>query len=192
MSARTRVDGASAVLSLARPRHLIAVEPSPQVLPSLHEVASRVPGHRRRRRNRELDRGGDAEDIDEQLLDVCLLNPRSQEMNALYGAGYDVAQEVVVPMTTLDEITRGIGDVSLLKLDVQGAERAAIEGGSTTLGRTRWLLIETNFRSHYEGDLLFPELHAMLTERGFRLAGMSPPFMSSSVAVWADSLYERA
>ena len=43
-------------------------------------------------------------------------------MNSLYGAGFDVAHEVVVPMTTLDEATRGIGDLSLLKLDVQGEE----------------------------------------------------------------------
>jgi FkbM family methyltransferase len=181
----------SAVLSLARPGHLIAVEPSPQVLPSLHEALRGFPA--------TVLAAAIGNSIGEATLKIAtnsyltsVLNPRSQEMNALYGAGYDVAHEVVVPMTTLDEITRGIGDVSLLKLDVQGAERAAIEGGSTTLAGTRWLLIETNFRSHYEGDLLFPELHAMLAERGFRLVGMSPPFMSSGVAVWADSLYERA
>ncbi len=181
----------SAVLSLARPRHLIAVEPSPQVLPSLHERLRGFPA--------VVVAAAIGNSIGDATLKISknsyltsVLNPRSQEMNALYGEGYDVAHEVVVPMTTLDEVTRGIGDVSLVKLDVQGAERAAIEGGSTTLARTRWLLIETNFRSHYEGDLLFPELHAMLAERGFRLAGMSPPFMSSGVAVWADSLYERA
>ena len=99
-----------------------------------------------------------------------------------------------VSAVTLDGLAArlGLSGPYLVKLDVQGAERAAIEGGSTTLAGTRWLLIETNFRSHYEGDLLFPELHAMLAERGFRLVGMSAPFMSSGVAVWADSLYERA
>jgi len=180
----------SAVLLLARPRHLIAVEPSPQVLPSLHETLRGCPA--------TVVAAAVGNSIGEATLKIStnsylssVLNPRS-EMNALYGEGYDVAHEVVVPMTTLDEITHGIGDVSLLKLDIQGAERAAIEGGSTTLAATRWLLIETNFRSHYEGDLLFPELHAMLAERGFRLIGMSPPFMSSGVAVWADCMYEHA
>src|SRR3954452_24313881 len=116
----------SAVLSLARPRHLIAVEPSPQVLPSLHEALRESPAI--------VVAAAIGNSIGEATLKVStnsyltsVLNPRS-EMNLLYGAGYDVAHEVVVPMTTLDEVTRGLGDVSLLKLDVQGAERAAIEG----------------------------------------------------------------
>lgn len=114
-------------------------------------------------------------------------------MNAAYGGNqYDVNRRITVPLTTIDEVARDSWPVSLLKLDVQGNERAALEGARETLARTRWLLIEANFQSHYVGDAVFPQLHAMLTGLGFLLTGMSPPYVRHGVALWADCLYERA
>ena len=181
----------TAVFLLTRPRRLIAVEPSPQVVPILHAAIGSLPGV-------SIVEAAVGSSIGEVALNVTAhshststLPPRTAEMDMLYGGGYEVRSQVVVPLTTIDEITREEDDVSLLKLDVQGAELAAILGASETLGRTRWLMIETNFQSHYEGDMLFPDLHSELTARGFRLTGMSRPFIRSGIALWADSLYER-
>jgi FkbM family methyltransferase len=124
---------------------------------------------------------------------ASLLPPRAEAMNAAYGGDdYDVSRRVTVPLTTIDEIARDCGPVSLLKLDVQGNEQAVLEGARTTLARTRWLLIEANFQSHYVGDAVFPELHATLVDLGFWLTGMSQPYVAHGLALWADCLYERA
>jgi len=180
-----------AVLALARPQRVVAVEPSPDILPLLRKAIGSS-------NSVSIVGAAVGSSIGEVQFNVTshthsasLLPPRSDVMNAFYGGGYDITSQVVVPLTTIDEIMRGTDAVSLLKLDVQGAERAAIEGARETLGRTRWLLIETNFRSHYVGDMLFPELHALLTELGFRLTGMAEPFIRQGVALWSDSLYER-
>jgi FkbM family methyltransferase len=182
----------SAVLMVARPRSLVAVEPSPVVLPLLRAAIGASP-------TVSIVAAAVGGSIAEGEFNVTahshsasLLDPRSEKMNALYGGGYEINRRIKVPLTTIDEIMRDVEDVSLLKLDVQGGERAALAGARATLARTRWLLIETNFQSHYVGDMLFPELHAELTSLGFRLAGMSQPFVRQGIALWSDSLYERA
>jgi hypothetical protein len=53
------------------------------------------------------------------------------------------------------------------------------------------ILIEANFRSHYEGNILFPEVHARLAASGFVLTGLSPPGILEEIALWCDCLYTR-
>lgn len=80
------------------------------------------------------------------------------------------AETIEVPVGTLDQL---LGDVdiespSLLKLDLQGFEIPAFEGASKTLEVVDYVLVETAFKPLYEGEALFPELHAYLEGRGFR------------------------
>jgi FkbM family methyltransferase len=60
--------------------------------------------------------------------------------------GEETAEAVEVPLTTLDNYcdARGIGHIDAVKMDVQGAEVAALRGFRNTLKRTRplWLMIE--------------------------------------------------
>jgi FkbM family methyltransferase len=182
----------SALLAVARPQRLIAVEPSPDVLPLLRQAIGSSP----QVSIVAAAVGASIGDVELIITNhphlTSLLPPRSEAMNAAYGGdNYDIDRRVTVPLTTIDEVARDSGPVSLLKLDVQGNEHAALEGARETLARTRWLLIEANFQSHYVGDAVFPELHATLTELGFGLIGMSPPCVMHSVALWADCLYER-
>jgi FkbM family methyltransferase len=181
----------AAVLALARPRRLIAVEASPDVLPRLHaaiggaqavSIVEAVAGN---------STGETTLYVTSHSHNSSSVRPRSDEMDALYGGGYAVEAQVTVRATTLDEITRNPENVSLLKVDVQGAEGLVLDGAAMTLRKARWLLIEANFRSHYEGDMLFPELHARLTTNGFVLTGISPPHVRAGVALWCDCLYTR-
>ena len=180
-----------AVAMLAQPRLLIAVEPSPAMIPALRAAIEGLPGVRI-----VESAAGDA--VGETTLHVTshshnasIVQPRTGEMNALYGGGYDVLDGVRVPLTTLDELTHDLREISLLKIDVQGSERAVLAGARQTLAKTRWLLVEANFRSHYENDMLFPELHTHITAAGFVLTGLSSPYVRSGVALWCDALYER-
>jgi FkbM family methyltransferase len=181
----------AAVVLLARPRRLIAIEPSPAVIPLLRQSVESSPGV-------TIVAAAVGETIGNVTLNLTahshnssLLPPRSMAMDAVYGGGYAVQSQVTVALTTLDELTRELDQISLLKIDAQGYERSVLKGASETLRKTRWLLIEANFRSHYEEDVLFPDLHSHLVECGFTLTGLSPAFVRDGVALWCDCLYSR-
>ena len=181
-----------AVLTVARPERLIAVEPSPVMQPRLQaaigahhavEIVASAVG---------AAAGEEVLNVTAHSHNASLLRPRTDEMNELYGGGYDVVEDVRVAVVPLDELTRDLAAIDLLKVDVQGSEREVIAGAAETLAKTHWLLIEANLRSHYEGDLLLPELHALLTAARFELAGLSPPRIEGGVALWCDALYQAA
>lgn len=69
-----------------------------------------------------------------------------------------------VPCYTLDEIysARGMTKIDLLWIDAQGAESAIIKGGPNALSHTRMIFFEAESVELYEGQVLKPELVAML------------------------------
>jgi FkbM family methyltransferase len=180
-----------ALLAIACPEQLIAVEPSPVVLPALHAALDGRSGVKVVEAAVGAAAGKALLHVTEHGNNSSLARPLSEEMDALYGSGYEIAHELPVPVTTLDELTRDLPEVSLLKIDVQGFERFVLEGGPGTLAKTRWALVEATFRAHYEDDMLFPELHARMVEHGFTLIGLSRPHRLGGVAVWCDALYEH-
>lgn len=181
----------AAVLALARPCRLIAVEPSPEILPRLHSAIGGAEAVRIVEAAAGSSNGETPLYVTSHSHNTSSVRPRSNEMDALYGGGYAIEHQISVRATTLDEITGDLDAVSLLKVDVQGAEGPVLDGATVTLRKTRWLLIEANFRSHYEGDMLFPELHARLAANGFVLTGLSQPFVRQGIALWCDCLYTR-
>lgn len=102
-----------------------------------------------------------------------------------------VVDEIQVPVTTLDAVLPGDGAIDLLKIDVQGFERPVLLGGVNTLSRTRALLIEMNFVSHYEGDDSFASLTDLLTGQfGFEFWDMSWPHRGpDGRALWSDAVF---
>jgi hypothetical protein len=98
-----------------------------------------------------------------------------------------------VEIDTLDAMFEGVdlpGPV-LLKLDVQGYEMAALRGARVLLNRVDAVLTEASFVPFYEGQALFDELHAWLTEAGFRLTGGAMSAVSQGRWEQGDFLYER-
>ena len=98
-----------------------------------------------------------------------------------------------VDVDTLDGIFGGMELASpvLLKLDVQGFELEALKGAKELLGRVDAVLTEASFVPFYEGQALFDDLHALLTEAGFSL--VSGAMSSQAGGRWeqGDFLYER-
>jgi len=70
--------------------------------------------------------------------------------------------------------------VDLLKIDVQGFERAVLLGARRVLGSTRAVLIEVNLQSHHAGDDTLPTLWNQLAELGF-----------SFWSLWADAAFVK-
>lgn len=182
---------AAAVLGLAPRARIIAAEPNPEPATRLRarlgdrvEVVEKAVG-------REV--GTAVFNITAQDHNSSLREPMTDKMSALLDdPGWEVTQRLEVPVVTLDELA-GDEPVSVLKLDVQGAEMDVLEGGERTLARTDAVLVEVTFFSHYESDATFGALHAELARQGFELVGMSESSVAGEdeVPAWADACYAR-
>ena len=104
-----------------------------------------------------------------------------------------IVAERTVQVLPLDDLLPSDRHVDLLKIDVQGVEREVLGGARKTLRNTSAVLMEVNFRSHYEGDDTFGPLHSLMTDAGFQLWSISPPYRGpSGEALWADALFVHA
>jgi len=120
---------------------------------------------------------------------ASLLRPR-EEMRAVIGSNWTVTSEVEVKMTTLDQLLVDVEEVSLLKIDVQGYEKPLLAGAKQTLAKTKFVLIELNFMSQYDGGSWFGDVHQILTrDFGFFLANASAPQVLNGRASMVDGLY---
>jgi FkbM family methyltransferase len=84
-----------------------------------------------------------------------------------------VAQETV-RVSRLDALDLPAGGRLMLKLDVQGAERAVLAGARTTLERVRMVECELSLVELYDGQALMAELVDLLGSIGFALWGLRP------------------
>lgn len=74
-----------------------------------------------------------------------------------------------VPMKTLDEIAVAYGGRVGLKLDTEGSELEVLQGGSETLKRCEFVLLEMSVSSRFEGVGVPSELVALLANAGLQL-----------------------
>jgi FkbM family methyltransferase len=177
------------LLDLVTPAKLIVVEPQPRAFAELqrnfgsrdsvelHNVATG-------------DRAGTAKfRVTRDTTGASVLPPR-EAMRDLIGQNWTVESEIEVPMQTLDALLENEPEISLLKIDVQGFEKAVLAGASSTLARTNFLLVELNYMRQYEGGSWFGETHEILTEQHpFVLVDASKPLRLNGRASMSDGLY---
>jgi FkbM family methyltransferase len=105
-------------------------------------------------------------------------------------------EQIKVPATTIDAFMteRGIDDIDLLSMDIQGGELATLRGASQALaaGRIGLIALEVNFKPIYRDLPLFWDLGALLAGHGYNLLGLydcvhAPD--NSNVLSWADALF---
>jgi FkbM family methyltransferase len=179
-----------AVLTIDPRARVLAIEPAPETAAAL---ARRFAGDPQVRVDTHAvsDRAGTATlNVTRNSVFSSLLEPGVTLERAYADAGTAVSERASVATARLDDLVRE--RVSVLKIDVQGAEAKLLRGAGETLARTRALLIEVTFVSHYEQDTTFAELHPLLLERGFVLHGLAPPYVERGQALWADACYVPA
>jgi FkbM family methyltransferase len=121
---------------------------------------------------------------------ASLLRPHTA-IDGVYGSATEVINRVTVPVATLDEIVGGV-PVSVLKIDVQGAELRVLAGGTRTLASTQAVLVEMNLLPHYEGGSTYSTVHEVLADLGFLAWGYAPPARASDGRIlWWDMCYAR-
>lgn len=174
---------------------ILAVEPRARVMaiePVTHrQLDARFRGDARVRVDAHAiwDAAGVATiNLTENRVFSSVLTPRKM-LHDEYANGTAVIGTTEVPTARLDDLVNE--PVALLKIDVQGAEAAVLRGAEKTLSRTRAVLLEVLFVSHYDGDVTFPDLHRLMEGLGWRLRGMTQPHGNDD-ALWADACYVPA
>lgn len=176
-------------LDLVAVKRLIIIEPEPRAFATLKGKFQEQPGIDLHNVAVSNYAGSAKLKITRDSTGVSLLTPR-KEMRALVGSNWTVESEIEVPVTTLDQLLVGEPEISLLKIDVQGSEKEVLAGAAQILTRTKFVLIELNYMSQYEGGSWFAELHQILTrDHGFFLANASRPLVLNGRASMCDGLY---
>ncbi len=93
-----------------------------------------------------------------------------------YGDAADMVGELKVNCTTIDRFCedRGLSEVSILKMDIQGGELQALDGavGKLSQGLISLIYTEVKFVPHYEGGPMYHHLAARLETFGYTLYGL--------------------
>lgn len=116
-------------------------------------------------------------------------------------AGLRTVGSARVRTERLDDLLGHVGAVDFLKLDIQGAELAALEAAGSVLERTALIQCEVEFAPIYQGQPLFSEVELFLRRAGFMLIDLMTqarraPVVASGRAgaeqlLWADGVFAR-
>lgn len=172
------------LLRYARPEKVLVLEPNPQMKQSLDTLSAR-------QKCVTVHNAAVGEKAGTLPFHLTTHSHDGSFLRPVRSIGGEVVRTIDVPVVTLDDLTSSWSEISLLKLDIQGAELMALRGAEKALKKTRYLFIEVNFLSQYDGMALFPEIHAHLTKAGFELLAMSQPAKIKNKIAWADALYEK-
>lgn len=98
-----------------------------------------------------------------------------------------------VPLRRLEPLLDGCDGPMLVKVDVQGAELAALKGMGARLADADVLIVEAPFEHGYEGASGFDDLYAFLTANGFAYEGAIGQLFSKKTGKvrQEDSIYVR-
>jgi len=101
----------------------------------------------------------------------------------------------VVEVRRLDDVALDIDlkEDILIKIDVQGYEREVIRGGENLVSRAKMLIVETSFRTLYEGQPLFDEIYSLLRRMGFKYIGNWNQLLSpvDGSVLQADAIFAK-
>lgn len=115
--------------------------------------------------------------------------------DAMPESGYIATERV--PLFRLDTIAKqylnNIDGPIFLKLDIQGLESEALKGAAHLLTKVAGLQVELSLVPLYEGQLLFDEMIAMLTQLGFELWSLIPGFLNQKTGrlLQVDGLFSK-
>jgi FkbM family methyltransferase len=180
-----------ALLDHFRPERIIAVECEPRLVALLKEKFAALP------QVAVVDAAlaeGEGTARFHQLRHPAgssLLKPRADIAKEFETNSWDLIGTVDVRKLTYDQLVADEEEISILKLDIQGAEMGVLASSREGLRKTKSIIMEVTFTSHYEGDSGFPELHQFMVSMGFGLYRLSSPYHRGARVLFADAVYVR-
>ncbi|MFI5002641.1 MAG: FkbM family methyltransferase [Reyranellales bacterium] len=103
---------------------------------------------------------------------------------------------ISVPATTIDAFMseRGLDDIDILAMDIQGGEMSALRGAERALrsGSIGLISIEVSFKPLYRDLPLFWEIGDFLAKKGFNLFGLYDCVYvpaNEKILSWADAIF---
>jgi hypothetical protein len=115
---------------------------------------------------------------------VAITSEAADVSNSIRGSAGDVS----VMATTLDHLTADLVTIDLLKMNIEGAERPALQAAASTLAKARQVSVSCHdFKAERTGDEWFRTrrcVEEILLEAGFDLAppvASSPPWVRDTV-----------
>lgn len=103
------------------------------------------------------------------------LLPRPKSSRRYYPKTITHENTIDVDIITIDEIaeSNNIDGIDILKLDIQGGEKKALEGAVKLLSSNKISIIFTEimFVPHYENGVMFNELHNFMIDNNYSLYG---------------------
>lgn len=197
-SLRTCVDAGANVgnwtetlVTLFRPERVIAVECDPRLVGNLK--ARLGPFENVQVVDAALA-DGEGEATFHQLRQAAgssLLKPQREIGREFAPSSWDVVGEVRVRKMSYDRLVEQEEEISILKMDIQGAEMAVLRNSRKGLERTKSVIVEVLFTSHYENDSGFAEIHQLMAQKGFGLYRLTSPYDRGGRALFADAIYVR-
>lgn len=175
--------------------HVHCFEPLPEIFSKLELNASQLP-------NCSVYRLGLSNQRGTAIMHQSAFSPSSSllPMADLHRTEFPASaacSEVAVPLTTMDQWAVDTGvrldPPLLIKIDVQGFERAVIEGGGAVLSQAEVIVLEVSFCELYQGQPLFGEIHELLARRGFIYRGNVEQYTSKDCTrvLFADAIFEN-
>lgn len=134
---------------------------------------------------------------------IALLGAREQASTQFHqmGSGSSVFREqsnvpgraIMLPVRTLDAVVheKGLQDIDLMKIDVQGAEIEVLKGGLDTLRSTQVIVLETSFLQYNKGAPLVGEVIAFMETQGFVIydIGTMTRWSTGHILLQADLIF---
>lgn len=154
-----------------------SVEPLQSAYDALAETAAGDPRWTVQRAAVSAEPGTLTMNVSSNSVSSSVLPMLDRHASAAPSAQYVATEDVAA--TTVDEIvtTTGIApERTLLKIDVQGYERAVLDGAAKTLPSFRGVRTEMSLIPLYEGQALMPEILELLGQHGFELWFVEPGF----------------
>jgi len=119
-----------------------------------------------------------------------LLKPRAEVKKEFADNSWDLVGTVDVRKISYDQLVAEQKEISILKLDIQGAEKGVLSSSQGGLQKTKSIILEVTFTAH-ENDAGFPELHQLMASKGFGLYRLSAPYDRGARILYADGVYVR-
>lgn len=108
--------------------------------------------------------------------------------------GTEVCKEIQIPVVRLDEYVEqnNLETPTLIKIDVQGFEKAVLYGAIETVSKSKYCVLEMSLQSLYEGSPLFDEIYRLMCDLDFQLTGLSSPLTGKTgIQLQVDGFFEN-